>query len=295
MSSALLDVSWLTSKSVAGKWSWFKHSRPSIITFSGAPAISSYVPNSIYFTEASSQRTLAHEQIMNLYVGTSGYAYKQWKGKFYPKDLPPKQMLRYYAERFGTVETNNTFYSMPKASAVAAWAAEVPGDFKFAVKAPQRITHMRRLKNAGELVSELLDAAGTLKKRLGPLLFQLPPTFKKDVLRLREFLALLPRRRRVAFEFRHPSWFDEEVFALLRKHQSALCIAEEKDDLKVPLVATTNWGYLRLRRPDYDRAQLKKWVKLVLKQSWQDAFVFFKHEDEGKGPRFAQRFLELAG
>ena len=231
---------------------------------------------------------------MNLYVGTSGYAYKQWKGKFYPKDLPAKQILRFYAGRFGTVEINNTFYSMPTPSAAAAWAAEVPASFMFALKAPQRITHMRRLKGADELVSELLDAAETLKKRLGPLLFQLPPKFKKDVPRLREFLALLPRRRRVAFEFRHPSWFDEEVFALLRKHQSALCIAEEKDDLKVPFMATANWGYLRLRRPDYDRAQLKKWVKRVQKQDWHDAFVFFKHEDEGKGPKFAERFLELA-
>jgi len=111
---------------------------------------------------------------------------------------------------------------------------------------------------------------------------------------LRAFLALLPRNRRAAFEFRHPSWFDDEVFDLLRAHRAALCIADADDDLEVPVVATTAWGCLRLRRPEYDDAALKKWVKQVLKQDWQDAFVFFKHEDEGKGPQFAKRFLELA-
>jgi len=231
---------------------------------------------------------------MNLYVGTSGYSYQAWKGKFYPKDLSDKQMLRFYGERFRTVEINNTFYRMPKASVLEAWAGEVGADFKFVLKASQRITHMQRLKGADESVSDLLEVVGALKKRLGPLLFQLPPNFKKDVPRLREFLALLPRQRRAAFEFRHQSWFDEEVFGLLRDHQAALCISEAEDDLKVPFVATANWGYLRLRRPDYGSAELKKWVKRVQKQDWQDAFVFFKHEDEGKGPRMAKMFLELA-
>src|SRR6266496_1887000 len=231
---------------------------------------------------------------MNLYVGTSGYSYQAWKGKFYPKDLSDKQMLRFYGERFRTVEINNTFYRMPKASVLEAWAGEVGADFKFVLKASQRITHMQRLKGADESVSDLLEVVGALKKRLGPLLFQLPPNFKKDVPRLREFLALLPRQRRAAFEFRHQSWFDEEVFGLLRDHQAALCIAEAEDDLKVPFVASANWGYLRLRRPDYGSAELKKWVKRVQKQDWQDAFVFFKHEDEGKGPRMAKMFLELA-
>ena len=231
---------------------------------------------------------------MNLYVGTSGYSYQAWKGKFYPKDLSDKQMLRFYGERFRTVEINNTFYRMPKASVLEAWAGEVGADFKFVLKASQRITHVQRLKGADESVSDLLEVVGALKKRLGPLLFQLPPNFKKDVPRLREFLALLPRQRRAAFEFRHQSWFDEEVFGLLRDHQAALCISEAEDDLKVPFVATANWGYLRLRRPDYGSAELKKWVKRVQKQDWQDAFVFFKHEDEGKGPRMAKMFLELA-
>src|SRR5213596_1156040 len=216
---------------------------------------------------------------MNLYVGTSGYSYKEWKGPFYPEDLPDKQMLRYYGERFRAVEINNTFYRMPKAAVLEAWAAEVPVDFKFVLKAPQRITHMQRLKDAGDSVSYLLDVAGALKERLGPLLFQLPPYLKKDAPRLREFLALLPPDRRVAFEFRDQSWFDDEVFGLLRDHQAALCIAEAEDDLKVPFVSTADWGYLRLRLADYDDAELKAWVERVAAQGWQDAFVFFKHED----------------
>jgi uncharacterized protein YecE (DUF72 family) len=231
---------------------------------------------------------------MNLYVGTSGYSYKEWKGTFYPKDLSDKQMLRFYGERFRTVEINNTFYRMPKASVLQAWADEVPPGFKFVLKASQRITHMQRLKDAGDSVSYLLEVTGALKERLGPLLFQLPPNLKKDVPRLREFLALLPSHRPAALEFRHQSWFDEEVFGLLRDHQAALCIAEAEDDLVIPFVATADWGYLRLRRPDYDDAALNTWVKRVREQAWRDAFVFFKHEDEGKGPQLAKRFLELA-
>jgi uncharacterized protein YecE (DUF72 family) len=230
---------------------------------------------------------------MDLHVGTSGYSYKEWKGPFYPKDLPAKQMLHFYGEHFRTVEINNTFYRMAEASVLQAWAGEVPADFKFVLKAPQVITHFKRLKDVSDSVTQLLEVAETLKKRLGPMLFQLPPNFKKDVPRLREFLGLLPSRHRAAFEFRHQSWFDEEVFGLLRCHGAALCIADEKDDLKVPFVATVDWGYLRLRRLDYSDKELKTWVKRVQEQEWRDAFVFFKHEDEGKGPQFAKRFLEL--
>jgi uncharacterized protein YecE (DUF72 family) len=231
---------------------------------------------------------------MNLYVGTSGFSYKEWKGTFYPRDLPNKQMLRCYGECFRTVEINNTFYRMPAASVLKAWAAEVPADFKFVLKAPQQITHRQRLKDTGDSVSHLLEVSRGLKERLGPLLFQLPPNFKKDAPRLRAFLALLPSRRPAAFEFRHPSWFDEEVFGLLRDHQAALCIAEAEDDLEIPFVATAGWGYLRLRRPDYGDAELKTWVQRVRGHDWREAFVFFKHEDEGKGPQMARRFLELA-
>jgi uncharacterized protein YecE (DUF72 family) len=253
---------------------------------------------------------------MEIYVGTSGYSYKEWKGTFYPEDLPQKRMLHYYGERFRTVEINNTFYRMPKASVLEGWAADVPPEFRFVLKASQRITHMQRLKDAGDSVAYLLEVAGTLKERLGPLLFQLPPNLKKDVPRLRAFLELLAEERRApsverrvaagvgaarstrpvraAFEFRHETWFDDQIYALLREHQVALCVADTEDDLHVPLVRTADWGYLRLRRPEYDDAALRTWAERVRDQDWQDAFVFFKHEDAGTGPRLGRRFLELA-
>jgi uncharacterized protein YecE (DUF72 family) len=231
---------------------------------------------------------------MNLYVGTSGYSYKEWKGTFYPVDMSTKGMLHYYGERFRTVEINNTFYRMPKTSVLETWAGRVPVDFKFALKAPRRITHVQRLKDAADSVSYLLEVAGVLKERLGPLLFQLPPNLKKDVPRLRDFLALLPPQRRAAFEFRHQSWFDEEVFGLLGDNQAALCIAEADDDLEVPFAATGDWGYLRLRRSGYGDEELKNWAKRAREQNWRDVFVFFKHEDEGKAPQMAKKFIELA-
>jgi uncharacterized protein YecE (DUF72 family) len=231
---------------------------------------------------------------MNLYVGTSGYSYKPWKGTFYPKDLPVRQMLRFYGERFRTVEINSTFYGMPKVSILEGWAGTVPTDFQFVLKAPKEITHVRKLNDAGDLVAQLLEAAGALSEHQGPVLFQLPPTSKKDMPRLRAFLALLPLQRCAAFEFRHPSWFDDEVLGLLRDHRAALCVADAESNLEVPFAATADWGYLRLRRPDYNDAELKMWVKRVQGQNWRSAFVFFKHEDEGKGPRLAQRFMELA-
>ena len=210
---------------------------------------------------------------MNLYVGASGYSYKEWKGTFYPGDLPAKGMLHYYGERFNAVEINNTFYAMPKASVLEAWAAEVPPGFKFVLKASRRITHTQRLKNAGDSVSYLIETAEVLKEHLGPLLFQLPPNLKKDVPRLHDFLELLPSSCRAAFEFRHQSWFDDEVFALLQDRRAALCIAEAGNDLEVPFVSTDDWGYLRLRRPDYGEVELEAWVKRVLEQDWRDVFV----------------------
>jgi uncharacterized protein YecE (DUF72 family) len=230
---------------------------------------------------------------MKAYIGTSGYAYKEWKGSFYPKDLPQKGMLRYYGERFQSVEINNTFYRMPSASVLQGWAADVPRGFKFVIKVPQQITHFRRLKAADHLVSDLLEVVDTLGRRLGPLLVQLPPNMKKDVPRLRDFLPLL-QSQQAAFEFRHKSWFDDEVFDLMRHHNAALCIADADDDLQVPFISAANWGYLRLRRPDYSSADLKKWAKRVREQKWREAFIFFKHEDEGKGPKLARKFAELA-
>jgi uncharacterized protein YecE (DUF72 family) len=231
---------------------------------------------------------------MNLYVGTSGFSYKEWKGNFYPQNMAASHMLKYYGERFRTVEINNSFYRMPKSSVLEAWAAEVPAEFRFVLKASQRITHFQRLKEVGESLKYLLEVAASLGEKLGPLLFQLPPDLKKDVPRLRDFLALLPRHARAAFEFRNQSWFDDEVFSLLRDHQAALCIAEAENKLEIPFVSTADWGYLRLRMPDYGDAELTEWLKRVQCQNWGDAFVFFKHEDEGKGPQMAKRFLELA-
>lgn len=231
---------------------------------------------------------------MRLHVGTSGFAYQAWKGPFYPADLPARRMLSYYAEHFRTVEINNTFYRMPSARLLQAWASEVPADFRFVLKASQRITHVQRLRDAGDSLAYLLEVTETLGPRLGALLFQLPPNLKKDAERLRTFLALLPQSRRAAFEFRHASWFDDEIYALLRAHRAALCIADAEGDLEVPLVATADWGYLRLRRPDYGDAALRSWARQVRQQDWQDAFVFFKHEDAGKAPQLARRLLELA-
>ncbi len=230
---------------------------------------------------------------MNVHVGTSGYSYPEWKGTFYPAKMPAKQMLGFYGTHFRTVEINNTFYRPPTAPLLDAWAAQVHADFRFVLKAPQEITHIKRLANVSELVASLFDAAGTLKERLGAVLFQLPPNFKKDVPRLRAFLALVPEGRRAAVEFRHASWFDDEVYALLRDHQTAMCVADAGDDLAVPFVSTTDFGYLRLRRPDYDDTALNLWAERMRQQRWGDAFVFFKHEDAGAGPRMASRLLEL--
>ncbi|MHC5539038.1 DUF72 domain-containing protein [Singulisphaera rosea] len=231
---------------------------------------------------------------MGLYVGTSGFSYKPWKGSFYPKDLPDKQMLRFYGECFPSVEINSTFYRMPKATVLETWAGSVPDQFQFVIKAPKLITHIRKLGEVDEHLSRLLETAEALSGRLGPLLFQLPPTLKIAPEKLRTFLKLLPTTVRAAFEFRHASWYVDEVYDILREQGAALCVADIDDELDIPFVSTADWGYLRLRRPDYDDAGLQEWVDRVREQGWRDAFIFFKHEDEGKGPRMARRYLELA-
>jgi uncharacterized protein YecE (DUF72 family) len=238
-------------------------------------------------------RSVTEDRTMHFHVGTSGYSYPEWKGTFYPEKLPTKQMLGFYAERFATVEINNTFYRMPTATVLESWASQVPAQFRFVLKAPQEITHKKRLKDCGDLVASLVGVAGVLKERLGPLLFQLPPNFGKDVPRLCAFLKEIPLRTRAAFEFRHATWFDDEVFGLLRERNAALCVADAEDDLEVPFVATADWGYLRLRRPGYDAAALASWADRMRSQYWTDTFVFFKHEDAGTGPKLATRLLEL--
>jgi uncharacterized protein YecE (DUF72 family) len=217
-------------------------------------------------------------------IGTSGYAYPAWKGRFYPKKLRAKDMLRFYSEKFCTVEINNTFYKMPTEELVTSWADQVGSDFIFAIKAPQTITHHQRLKGSQETLTELLTLVTALSRKQGPLLFQLPPNFKLELSRLAEFLSLLPKRKRVAFEFRHDSWFNDDVFRLLQKHRVALCVAED-EKLATPLIATTDWGYLRLRREDYRERDIADWAAKLRRQSWERAYVYFKHEDSAKGPR----------
>jgi uncharacterized protein YecE (DUF72 family) len=202
-------------------------------------------------------------------------------------------MLRYYAERFPTVEINNTFYRMPKEPLLEGWAAQVPESFQFVIKATQRITHIKRLKECGEELSFLFRVTATLAARLGPILFQLPPNFRKDVPRLQSFFDAMPERRRVAVEFRHASWFDDETFQTLRNHGAALCVADTGEEPIVPLVATTDWGYLRLRREDFGDQDLREWARKIRDQPWSDAFVFMKHEEEGRGPKLAARLIEI--
>ena len=229
---------------------------------------------------------------MRILPGTSGFSYKEWKGSFYPEDLPDSEMLRFYSSRLPAVEINNTFYRMPRAALLESWAEQVPDGFSFALKASQQITHRKRLKEAGEAVSYFLQVATTLGDRLGPVLFQLPPNLKKDLPRLSEFLAGLPPSFRAAFEFRHDSWFDEEVFTSLADRGAALCWAED-EELATPRRPTAGWGYLRLRRPDYAEPEIAAWAERIRSQPWSDAYVFFKHEDEGAGPRLAGRLCEI--
>jgi uncharacterized protein YecE (DUF72 family) len=227
---------------------------------------------------------------MRVLVGTSGYSYKEWKGPFYPKDLPAGDFLGYYAARLATVEINNTFYRMPTAKLIEGWAETVPETFTFSVKAPQRITHMAKLQNAAaELTQTFASVVSKLGPRLGPLLFQLPPFLRKDVPRLAAFLETAPRDARIAFEFRHASWFDDEVWATLRARGAALCVAEG-EALASPLVATADWGYVRLRRDEYSDELLADWAAKIRAQPWKEAFVYIKH-DEGDAPGVAKRLL----
>jgi uncharacterized protein YecE (DUF72 family) len=232
---------------------------------------------------------------MRLHVGTSGYSYKEWKGTFYPADLPVAKMLPFYAEHFSTVEINNTFYRMPTEKLIAGWAAQVPEEFTFVLKAPQRITHQKKLLEAEEDIRHFAEIGSALGSRLGPLLFQLPPYLRADVARLRNLFAALPSSHRAALEFRHDSWKSDEVHELLREHNAALCVSDtdEMPFSDSDRLSTASWGYVRLRRVVYDRRDLEKWRDRVRSTGWDDAYVFFKHEDEGTGPRLAREFLEL--
>jgi uncharacterized protein YecE (DUF72 family) len=227
-------------------------------------------------------------------VGTSGWNYPEWRGSFYPSDMKPAGMLAYYGARFSTVEVNNTFYRMPTSRVVEGWAAAVPARFSFVLKAPQRITHFARLRDVDDPVRVFCDTARLLGPRLGPLLFQLPPNFKVDTGRLADLLALLPPDLRAAFEFRNPTWFTEAVYTRLAARNAALCIADT-DEGATPTVTTADWGYLRLRATGYGDDELRAWLATMRRigAHWRDAYLFFKHEDQGTGPALGARLAKL--
>ncbi len=233
---------------------------------------------------------------MHLHVGTSGYNFPEWKGSFYPPKLPAAQWLEYYAQQLGTVEINYTFYRMPSAKTVAGWAAATPPAFTFVLKAPQRITHIARLKNIDDTLRFFLDTARQLGPKLGPILFQLPPNFKKDALLLGDLLTQFPPDLRCAWEFRHASWFGDDVYDVLRTGNAALCVADTAEGT-TPLVATADFGYVRLRDEGYAKKAMEDWAAKLreLGAGWTDAFVFFKHEGRGEGPKLAAKFAGLFG
>ena len=226
-------------------------------------------------------------------VGTSGFSYPAWRGPFYPEKLPASGMLPFYAGVFAAVEINNTFYRMPAPALLAGWTEQTPATFRFALKAPQQITHRLRLKNAAEPAAEFVRRSEALGEKRGPLLFQLPPNLKADLPRLDGFLGGMPGGIEPALEFRHESWFRDETWSLLRTHGAALCIAQT-DDLDTPLVATAPFGYVRLRR-EYEPAALADWAaRLRAVEGWQRVYVFLKH-DEGQAPALARGFVEALG
>lgn len=230
-----------------------------------------------------------------IYVGTSGYSYKEWKGSFYPENISPKEMLSYYSSRFNSVELNNTFYRVPQPSMIETWKAQVPENFRFSIKASQGITHFRRLKDAAHPTRLMLETVSALEDRLGAVIFRLPSDMKKDLERLESCLKQLPRDTPTAFDFRNQTWFDDDVFELLRGENRALVVSDTEDLPTIYREKTADWGYLRLRRVRYPDSDLKKWIKWMRAQKWKDTYVFFRHEDEGTGPKLAAQFIKLAG
>jgi len=227
------------------------------------------------------------------WVGTSGYNYPEWKGSFYPEKMPAAKMLPFYAAAFSTVEINYTFYRVPNEKTLAGWSRETPDGFRLTLKAPKRITHIAKLHDCADLLQYFLKTAGTLGPKLGAILFQLPPYFRKDLQVFDEFLALLPTGCCAAFEFRHASWMDAEVFARLRARNLALCIADS-EKFSTPLEITADYGYFRLRDEGYTPEDLCRWAATIRTSAaaCSDVFVYFKHEEAGKGPQFARLLLE---
>lgn len=228
-------------------------------------------------------------------AGGSGFSFTTWKGVFYPDKIKAADMLAYYASRLPTVEINSTYYAMPKPETLEKWAAVTPGSFRFSIKAPKAITHDARLKleRVAEPLARLDAVLEGLGDKLGPLLFQLPPSMKKDITRLRDFLQLLPARRRAAFEFRNDSWFCDEVYDLLREHGIALCLSEREDHAPPPLIETADWGYLRLRLEHYAEADFARWLERIRATRWRETYAYFMHEPTAPG--YAQALMDAAG
>ncbi len=231
---------------------------------------------------------------MNLYLGTSGFQYAEWKGTFYPEDLPAAKMLPFYAEHFSTTEVNYTFHRIPSAKTVENWTRLTPDGFRFALKAPQKVTHFAKLRNCADTVDYFYEVVSGLGERLGPVLFQLPASFKKDAPLLAEFTAHLPPSLRAAFEFRSETWLNEEIFEILRQRNCALCLADT-EKLSAPVVMTADWSYYRLRREDYQPADVKRWAETIREKSSSHAevFVYFKHEESGMGPKLAKQLQQF--
>jgi uncharacterized protein YecE (DUF72 family) len=231
---------------------------------------------------------------MKLYVGTSGYSYNEWKGNFYPEKIKTKEMLYYYAERFSTVEINNTFYRIPRKEVFESWKEQVPAEFRFILKAPQLITHIKRLKtDTKDTLDYFTKVSSELGEKRGVVLFQLPPSFKLNLERLNDFINIIPQELKCAFEFRQPDWFNDEVYNLLKKKNYALCLSDTDEEPVKELINTAEWSYLRLRRTNYTKKNLTDWHKKIAEHPWKEVYIFFKHEDEGKGPEFAKKFIEL--
>lgn len=240
--------------------------------------------------EARAPRVQA--RVPRIFVGTSGFSYPAWRGSFYPEDLPAREMLAFYARTLPTVEINHTFYRLPTPALLTSWRRQVPPSFRFALKAPQRITHQLRLRDAGPVTAQFCTLATRLGKTLGALLFQLPPYLRCDTGRLADFLATLPPGVEPAFEFRSDTWFTDETYDLLRRHRAALCIADA-DGLSTPAVATAPFGYLRLRRADYSLADLDGWAECIRRtRQWKRVYVYFKHEESARGTELACALAE---
>lgn len=228
-----------------------------------------------------------------IWIGTSGFQYKEWKGKFYPEKISPPKMLSFYASKFSTTEINYTFKRIPTEKVLENWLSQAPEEFRFALKSPQKITHFQKLVGSEDTLRYFWAVARTLGEKLGPILFQLPPFLKKDLLLLENFLAIVPSGMKAAFEFRHESWFADDIFDALKKRKAALCIADS-EKLSTPIVMTSDFGYFRLR-DQYDRSALEKWAQIISEQQkeMKEIFVYFKHEETGSGPEFAKQLMEI--